>query len=133
MSLSQALGVESAVFSAASIDASASDALIAISAVVVSFALSLIANDRFAVSVCVSDLIDWTFADQSSQWNRIHHTASLIAAADVSTDARILAVLVDTSELRCALRIDGTFRSWRGLLDQALNVRIAHGSIAAET
>lgn len=133
MSLSQALSVESAVLSATRVDASASDALVGVRTVVVSLTLSLIAYDRFAVAVGVCDLIDRTFADQSSEWDRVHDAAGLISTANVGSDARILAVLVDASELRCALGVDCALRSWRRLLDQTFNVRISSCSISAET
>lgn len=105
VTLGKTLSVDSAALGFAGIDASSSDALVGVGAVSMHDASRLIPDYRLAVSIDVGYHVSGTFADQSSKRNSVEHSTSLVATANISSDAWILAMLVNASELRVAIGV----------------------------
>lgn len=109
VALSETLSVDSAALSFAGVDASSSDALIGIGTVSVHDAGWLISDYRLAISIHVSYHVSGALADQSSKRNCIENGAGLVATANVSSDAGVLAVLVNAGKLRVTIGITNAF------------------------
>jgi hypothetical protein len=99
-----AQSVDSAPVDFASFDAATPETLVAVAAVSVDLAFRLAAY-RFAVAQIVGNGVGRTLTQDSTQRQRVQNPTLLIASANVSVGARILAQLVNASQLRGTIRI----------------------------
>lgn len=99
-----AQSVDSAPVDFASFDAATPETLVAVAAVSVDLAFRLAAY-RFAIAQIVGNGVGRTLTQDSTQRQRVQNPTLLIASANVSVGARILAQLVNARQLRGTIRI----------------------------